>query len=129
MNENLDPTGERSPADPDPTTRMETPAAAVPSTPATPLTPASPEYPTPATYEHEPAWATVAPASAVVSTAAPMRRSRARWAITIAIIALVIAASAAVALLITGRSSNATVLGYVPEGRDHVRRGPVGSPR
>ncbi|HEY8636294.1 MAG TPA: DUF3352 domain-containing protein [Candidatus Limnocylindrales bacterium] len=116
MNENLDPTGERSPADPDPTTRMETPAAAVPSTPATPLTPASPEYPTPATYEHEPAWATVAPASAVVSTAAPMRRSRARWAITIAIIALVIAASAAVALLITGRSSNATVLGYVPEG-------------
>jgi len=116
MNENLDPTGERSPADPDPTTRMETPAAAVPSTPATPLTPASPEYRTPAAYEHEPAWATVAAASPVVSTAAPMRRSRARWAITIAIVALVIAASAAVALLITGRSSNATVLGYVPEG-------------
>ncbi|MEA2619915.1 MAG: hypothetical protein QOC97_688, partial [Chloroflexota bacterium] len=108
MNEDLDPAGERSPADPDPTTRM--------GTPTTPLAPASREDATPATFEHEPAWATVAPASAVVSTATPVRRSRARWTITIAIIALVIAASAAVALLITGRSSNATVLGYVPEG-------------
>jgi hypothetical protein len=64
----------------------------------------------------EPAAETAAPASPVVSTATPASRSRTRWAITIGVVALVIVASAAVALLITGRASDPTVLGYVPGG-------------
>ena len=43
------------------------------------------------------------------------RPNRWRWVIGIAVVALVIATSAAVAILITGRSADATVLGYVPD--------------
>ena len=39
-----------------------------------------------------------------------------RWAVSLAVVALVIVASAAVAAIITGRSSTAVVLGYVPAG-------------
>jgi hypothetical protein len=122
MNDELDPSTNPTPADAEPTGSAEmsstsaTPAQDAPATPTEPLTPPTRQYPTPPTYEHELGWAAVAPATPVVSTPAAPPRSRARWVITIAIVAIVIAASAAVALLITGRSSNATVLGYVPSG-------------
>jgi hypothetical protein len=73
----------------DATTRVET--AATPPVPTAPLTP-------------------------VVGTRTPRpRRSRFRWAISIAVVALIIATTAAVAAVITGRSTDATVLGYVPD--------------
>jgi hypothetical protein len=120
MTDELDPSTNPSPTEAEPTTSPEVPATpaaeGAPATPTAPVTPPTREYPIPPTYEHELGWAAVAPATPVVSTAAKPPRSRARWAITVAIVVIVIAASAAVALLITGRSSNATVLGYVPSG-------------
>ena len=112
MTDDLDPTQDTTtPAPTDPTTRVETP-----TTPTAPLTPSAPANPTMPTYQHEAAWAAVAPAAPVVTTAAPpRRRSRFRWAISIALVALIIATTAAVAAVITGRSADATVLGYVPE--------------
>ena len=91
-------------------------AATVP--PTAPLTPASQSTATPAGFEHEVAWSSgPVPASPVVPPAKPRRSGgRVRWAASLAIVALVIVASAAVAALITGRTSTATVLGYVPAG-------------
>jgi hypothetical protein len=120
MTDELDPTGDAPtpPPEPtsatppmptDPTTRVEAPVA-----PIAPLTPAGRENPAVSTYEHEVAWSTVAPATPVVSTAPPRRRSRLRWAVSLALVALIIATTAAVAAIITGRSTDATVLGYVP---------------
>ena len=93
MTDDLRPTQDSaSPTPTDPTTRVETQA--------TPLTPT----------------ATTAPLAAVVATKPPRRpRSRFRWAISIAVVALIIATTAAVAAVITGRSADATVLGYVPD--------------
>jgi len=112
MTDDLDPTQDTTaPAPTDPTTRVE-----MPTTPTAPLTPSAPVNPTMPTYQHEVAWAAVAPAAPIVTTAAqPRRRSRFRWAISIAVVALIIATTAAVAAVITGRSADATVLGYVPE--------------
>lgn len=72
---------------------------------------------TPTTTEnpYEPA-TDAAPAALVQSPGTPLRRSSVRWPIAIALVALVIAASAAVVILITGRAPNAKVLGYVPDG-------------
>jgi len=100
-------------ADPDPTTRVE-----MSTPPSTPLTPASRDDLPPSTFEHESEWATSAPATRVVPdrSGAPRRSGRVRWAIGLGVLALVIVTSAAVALLITGRSADATVLGYVPAG-------------
>jgi len=56
-----------------------------------------------------------APAAPVqVSGAAPPRPLR--WPIAIALIALVLAVSAVVGILVTGQAPNAKVLGYVPDG-------------
>jgi hypothetical protein len=54
------------------------------------------------------------PATPVVPGGPVGSRSRRRWAIGIAFVALVALTSIAVALFLTGRSSTATVLGYVP---------------
>jgi Protein of unknown function (DUF3352) len=110
MNDDLDPAIEPATPDPDPTTKVE-----LPTTPSAPLTPASREYAAPETYEHKVALAAVAPTAPVVPTARPRRSHRLRWALGIAVVALVIATSAAVAALIAGRSADATVLGYVPD--------------
>jgi len=59
--------------------------------------------------------APLTPVVPVASTAPAHRRGRLRWAAAIAIIALVVGTSAAVAALLTGSSSGATVLGYVPD--------------
>jgi hypothetical protein len=86
MTDDLEPIQDTTATPTDPTMRVETP-----TTPTTPLTP-------------------------VVPTKAPRpRRSRFRWAISIAVVALIIATTAAVAAVITGRSTDATVLGYVPD--------------
>jgi hypothetical protein len=122
MTDELEPNRTDPAADADATTHVPAPPPnmpppVVPSPPTAPLTPASRASTTPQPYEHEVAWSSVAPATPVVAAAAaPRRRGRLRWAISLAIIALVIATSAAVAAIITGRSSNAVVLGYVPEG-------------
>ena len=93
MTDDLEPTQDTAtPTPTDPTTRVDTPA--------TPLTPAM-------------STTTLTP---VVATRPPRRpRSRFRWAISIAVVALIIATTAAVAAVITGRSTQATVLGYVPD--------------
>jgi hypothetical protein len=71
--------------------------------------------PTATESRYEPA-ADAAPATLVQSPGTALRQGPARWPIAIALVALVLAASAAVALLITGRAPDAKVLGYVPDG-------------
>ena len=105
----------------DVTSRVPTRPAAEPSEvvpPTAPLTPPSASSSTSNTFEHEVAWVSgPAPANPVVPPAkAPRKGSRVRWAASLAIVAIVVLASAAVAAIITGRSSMATVLGYVPAG-------------
>jgi hypothetical protein len=120
MTDEREPTIETPAAD-DVTSRVPTPdatpgaAQAVP--PTAPLTPASPAT-EPTGFEHEVAWASgPVPAIPVTTPAKPPRKGgRARWAVSLAVVALVIVASAAVAAIITGRSSTAVVLGYVPAG-------------
>jgi hypothetical protein len=118
MTDDLEPIQDPTTAAPtDPTTRIETPTTpTAPATPTAPLTRAGRESLTASTDEHEVAWATVAPATPVVATRSPRPpRSRLRWAISLAVVALIIATTAAVAAVITGRSTDATVLGYVPD--------------
>ena len=68
---------------------------------------------TPPVYESTLAWA---PAQPVVKAAAPRRRRGSlRWAVALAVVALVVVSSAAVAALLVGRSPDATILGYVPD--------------
>jgi hypothetical protein len=118
MTDEREPTIETPAAD-DVTSRVSTSetgaAQAVP--PTAPLTPASPATP-PSGFEHEVAWASgPVPASPVTPPAkSPRTGGRVRWAVSLAVVALVIVASAAVAAIITGRSSTAVVLGYVPAG-------------
>ena len=57
-----------------------------------------------------------APATLVQSPGTPLRRRPVRWPIALALVAVVIVATAAVAILLTGRAPNAKVLGYVPDG-------------
>ena len=79
---------------------------------------------TPATFEHEIAWAALpAQARPVVAQTTPPRSGRARWAIAIGVIALVLATTVGVSLLITGQTSTSTVIGYVPA--DSVMYGEV----
>jgi len=126
MTDDLDP-GAGGGAD-DETTRMVVPPAPVEATrtPAQAETPAAPTSPlTPASrpdnasgtpvYENDVAWSTAAAPVVVTGSDAPKRRrGRLRWAAAIAVVALVIGVSAAAAALLTGASSTATVLGYVP---------------
>ena len=80
------------------------------------MTPANQTTSTPPAFEHEVAWASgPVPASPVLPPAkAPRRGGRVRWAVSLAVVAVVVLASAAVAALVTGQSSTSTVLGYVP---------------
>ncbi|MEA2630361.1 MAG: hypothetical protein QOE66_580 [Chloroflexota bacterium] len=75
-----------------------------------------PGGPTPqATFEHEIAWeALPAPAIPVVARTTPRRSGRSRWGMAIGVIALVLATTVGVALLITGQTSPSSVIGYVP---------------
>jgi len=57
-----------------------------------------------------------APAAPVQAPESAPRRRSIRWPIAIALVVLLVVASAAVALLVTGRAPNAKVLGYVPDG-------------
>jgi Protein of unknown function (DUF3352). len=102
----------RVPTPPAPSTPISTPIV-----PTAPLTPVSRASLPPQSFEHEVAWSSADAAEAipVVTATRPRRGGRARWAISIAVIALVITTSVGVALLITGRSSTSAVLGYVPD--------------
>jgi hypothetical protein len=88
-------------------------SAATGTNPAPTVPPAAAEPLTPPVYESTVAWA---PAEPVVKDATPRpRRSRLRWAVALAVVALVVGASAAVAALLVGRSPDATILAYVPD--------------
>jgi hypothetical protein len=121
MTDEREPTIETQAAD-DVTSRVPTsdpnPGSAPSVPPTAPLTPASPSTAVPTGFEHEVAWSSgPVAASPVVPPAKPPRTGgRLRWAVSLGVIALVIVASAAVAAIITGRSSTAVVLGYVPTG-------------
>ncbi len=94
-------------------TPTPTPTAATP--PTAPLTPASQTISTPPTFEHEVAWTSgPVPASPVLPPKEPRRGGRERWAVSLAVVAAVIVASASVAALLIGQTSASTVLGYVP---------------
>src|SRR5215203_2949757 len=103
----------------DATTRVPTPAAAPSGStqPTAPLTPPTTGTSNAASDGHEPAWAPgPVPASPVLPPSKPRSGGRLRWAAGLAVVALVILASAAVAALVTGQTSSSTVLGYVPAG-------------
>ena len=90
---------EPTPTDPTPddaTSRVPTPTTPTPTPavpPTAPLTPASQATSTPPTFEHEVAWASgPVPASPVVPPAKPPRRGgRVRWAVSLAVVAVVVA--------------------------------------
>jgi len=98
----------------------ETPTEAyrAPDAPAWPA--AEPASTPPANAPVSPVWpaAEPAPTPAPTSPAAPppgRRPSRVRWAVAIAVVALVIAVSGVAAVLLTGSAPNAKVLGWVPD--------------
>lgn len=98
-----------------------TPPPAVPVTPMAPSAPTVPSEPAsrptlPAqAFEPETAWTSpTAPTDPVVAAGASARTGRARWAIGLGVIAVVLATSVLVAFLITGRSATSSVVGYVP---------------
>jgi Protein of unknown function (DUF3352) len=107
MTDELDPRPEAMASDPaaqEVTTRVETPSA--------PVTPADRSMPGTTVHEDDVTWASPQP---VVPTAAPPRRGgRLRWAAAIAVVAVVLGASVAVAALVTGSATSSVVLGYVP---------------
>ena len=57
-----------------------------------------------------------APATPVQVPGTTTRRRPVRWPVAVGLIALVLAVSAFVGILVTGRAPNAKVLGYVPDG-------------
>jgi hypothetical protein len=69
----------------------------------------------PASSPYEPT-ADAAPATLVQAPESTLRRRPVRWPVAIVLIALVLAVSAFVGILVTGRAPNAKVLGYVPDG-------------
>ncbi|HEV7603986.1 MAG TPA: DUF3352 domain-containing protein, partial [Candidatus Limnocylindrales bacterium] len=99
-----------------------TPPPAVPATPMAPSAPSVPSEPAsrptlPAqAFEPDIAWTSspTAPTDPVVAAGASARPGRARWAIGLGVIAVVLATSVLVAFLITGRSATSSVVGYVP---------------
>jgi len=76
----------------------------------------------PAATPNEPAWDHHYESTLEAAPAAPvhasesLRRRPVRWPVAIALIALVLAVSAFVGILVTGRAPNARVLAYVPDG-------------
>ena len=107
MTDQIDPNGDTARTELDPTASAASPGA--------PLTPADRPVPMPIGYGHEVAWAPAVPVAPVVTTSRAPRRGRLRWAAAMAVVAVIIVTSVAAAALITGRSSQAAVLGYVPE--------------
>lgn len=108
----LDPTEQTTTTDLDATT--VTPVApATSGAPVTPITPTDgPSYPIEQPADSSVAWATPVPVKA--ASAGSGRGRRVRWAAALAVIAVVLLTSAAVAAFITGAASQSTVIGYVP---------------
>lgn len=105
----LDPTEQTTTNDLEATT--VTPVA--PTTPVNPISPQDgPSYPVEQPAEPGVAWATPVPVKPPASGSG--RGRRVRWAAAIAVIAVVLGASAALAAFITGAQSQSTVIGYVP---------------
>ena len=109
----------------DPTTSTDLDPTQAVAVPTAPLTPASDRPTDPVEQPVDPAvaWAAAVPVEPPASRSAGRAR-RLRWAAAIAVVALVLGASAAVAALITSGATASTVLGYVPAGSAGLRRGP-----
>jgi hypothetical protein len=90
----------------DPTTVQPTPVPSVTAPDVSGEPPASP-------YE---ATLDAAPAAPVHGPDSTLRRRPVRWPVAIVLIAIVLAVSAFVGILVTGQAPNARVLGYVPDG-------------
>ena len=90
----------------DPTTAQPTPASSA-------TTPDAFGEPPPSPYE---ATLDAAPATPVHPAESTLRRRPVRWPVAIALIAIVLAVSAVVGILVTGQAPNAKVLAYVPDG-------------
>jgi uncharacterized protein DUF3352 len=76
--------------------------------------PASPQAPSAPATPYENGVAAPAPTLPAVAAQPSRRPSRVRWAVAIAVIALVVAATGVAAALLTGRAPNAKVLAWVP---------------
>jgi Protein of unknown function (DUF3352) len=116
MTDELDPRPEADPSGPQPDIPAATPAPDAATTrvatPSAPLTPADRSLPGTTIHEDDVTWATPEP---VMPAAVPARRGgRLRWAAAIAVVAVVLAATVAVAALVTGSSAASVVVGYVP---------------
>ena len=107
----LDPNEATTSTDLDPTTAVPVPTAPLIPTWGQGDAADGPSNPVPQPYEPAVAWA---PAVPVAASAQPGRAHRWRWAAALAIVALVLGASAAIGAFITNSAATATVLGYVP---------------
>jgi Protein of unknown function (DUF3352) len=101
--------------DPVPGTDTDTTVTPTPQIPAAPVEPAVEPV--------IPVATTPVGADATAAAAIAPKRSRMRWFAAIGVIALVVAGSAAAALMLTGASPAATVMGYVPS--DSVMYGEI----
>jgi hypothetical protein len=93
----------------DPTTAQPMPMGA-------PADPAASEFTTASASNAYESTLDAAPAEPVHAPVSALRRRPVRWPVAIALIALVLAVSAFVGILVTGRAPDARVLGYVPDG-------------
>jgi len=107
MTDHLDPNSD--------TSRTDVYSTAPVFTPPAPLTPGDRRSSPSMADEHEVASTPTAPVVPVVAAGRTPRRGRLRWAAAVAMVAIIVGTSVAAAALITGRSSQASVLGYVPD--------------
>src|SRR5262245_39432134 len=85
-----------------------TKVVATPTPPVTPVSAAAPETIAPPL--------TPAPVTPVATAPSGPKTSRGRWAAAIAVAALVIAITTGAVVALVGRSPDAVVMGYVPQG-------------
>jgi uncharacterized protein DUF3352 len=117
----LDPTEATTTTDLEPTRVPAVPTSQLTAPPITPghssstsgSTAGGPTNPVEQPAEPAVAWATAVPVAATAPGGA-RRGRRLRWAAAIAVIAVVLGASAAVAAIISGAAGQSTVIGYVP---------------
>jgi hypothetical protein len=114
MSDPIDPIDPTTATDLDPTTIAPVPTAPLAPASSSPAA-ASPTNPIEQPVEPAVAWAAAVPVKPAPVTGS-RRARRLRWAAAIAVVAVVLGASAAVAALITNSATSSSVVGYVPAG-------------